>query len=274
MKRPITVEDDDSVEQSSFFTLPEELIVDYLGHYSNGIHWVFGLLFINRRIYKMIQRCIPKIYMNHPIDLFLDSNNRYQELRLDVLLRYTARAITSLDLSSTECRYLCDANIDTLVNLKHLQICNNSFISSHGLSKLTSLTSLSLDYDDAMNDDAIRGLTRLEKLSLFRTDKITDNSVKQLTNLRHLNLKGNIDITAEGIVNLCSLEHLTIQCNHVYYRDNATGVRWDTKPISSNALRNMTNLKKLVLYLYPSGGPEYDGFTSLINLKDTVILSI
>lgn len=274
MKRLAIVEDDDSVEPSSFFTLPEELIIDYLGHYSNGIHWVFGLLFINRRIYKMIQRCIPKIYMNHPIDLFLDSSNRYQELRLDVLLRYTARAITSLDLSSTECRYLSDANIDTLVNLKHLQICNNSFISSHGLSKLTSLTSLNLNYDDAMNDDAIRGLTRLEKLSLFRTDKITDNSVKLLTNLRHLNLKGNIDITEEGIVNLCSLEHLIIQRNQLCVRNTETGLRYFTKPISSNALRNMTNLKKLELHFYPSSGPEYDGFTSLVNLKDTGILSI
>jgi hypothetical protein len=268
MKRSITVVDDvkNDTEPLSFFSLPEELIIDYLGYYSDDIHWVFGLLFINRRIYNMMQRCIPKIYMNHPIDLFLDSHNRYEEVRIDVLLRYVAPAITSLDLSSSECRYLNDRNINSLVNLKHLQICNNRYISSRGLSRLTDLTSLKLDYDDTMTDGALMGLTRLQKLSLFRTDQITNHSVKQLTNLQYLNLKGNTNITEEGIVNLCSLEHLIIQRNERFYINK-------TVPISSNGLCNMTNLRKLELYGYHSSFLEYDGFASLANLKNIGLIS-
>ena len=111
--------------------------------------------------------------------------------------------LTDLTLRHT---HVIDTMLETLTNLRHLHLYDNTSISSAYVGGLTQLRSLSIEGSASCTQGVLRGLTNLTVLNLDENDVLRDNDITHLTSLRSLSLDRNPSITYNA---LASFLHLT-----------------------------------------------------------------
>ena len=184
--------------------------------------------------------------------------------------------LTTLDISGTE---VTDNRLIELVHLKHLAIQNSPNLTGECFLKLTGLKFLDLSGSPLVTRSTLLGLTNLETLfldytsmqpaknepplklpkltilSLRRTRALRSGDMVHFTNLTELSLAENEVIQGKVYLrNLSSLLNLNLSYNKVIENDDLTIFTRLEKitltgntVIKSDALRNMPNLKEIVL---------------------------
>lgn len=104
---------------------------------------------------------------------------------------------------------ITDTAIASLTNLRRLTLHPGSnTISNRGLSRLTSLTWLKLQYNVLITDEALASLTALTWLDIVGTKQI--HTLEKLTALRELDIT-NSAVHSETVSHLTALERLTVR---------------------------------------------------------------
>lgn len=132
-------------------------------------------------------------------------------------------SLTSLDLRN---HYLTDATRAPLTHLRSLHLDTRAAITDAAVSRLSSLTELSIGQNNTLITDA--ALLHLRVLDLSWNGTITNAAVSSLTNLIELSLMVNSTITGVGLAPLTNLAVLDL-------RDNTTITAADLQPLVSIA---------------------------------------
>ena len=103
-------------------------------------------------------------------------------------------SLIELDLSK-DYYYICDNELNKMVNLTSLNLSDNSNITNNGLVYFTNLTSLNLNNNKNITDEGLEHLVNLTNLDLSYNQNITNDGIKGLTNLTNLDLSINYTIT-------------------------------------------------------------------------------
>ena len=147
-----------------------------------------------------------------------------------------------------------DEALASLSQMRTLVLNTNRLITSHGVSRLVNLVSLSLAGNEQIDDACLRALPALTELNLETNAVITDGGVMRLTNLTALGLKGNTTVTGVCFVFLAKLTTLRLDhCRSVTSAALATVTGLTTLTLSgvnqidANCLASLTKLTTLSL---------------------------
>lgn len=184
-------------------------------------------------------------------DLNIDGNDR---LDLDSFI-YNMTHLTALSLN--HCVGINTNTLLGLTGLRRLSLKSNHCVGGHQLTRLISLTDLSLSdtqYVDGTHH--LLKLTQLTRLHLNMDHLITTEVVSQMTWLRKLSLFGNAAIDGTALRKLPLLESLDIRANRMIGTDTLgrlTGLKElfidEVRPaITDQCLAKLTNLACLVAY--------------------------
>ena len=197
-------------------SMVDDVVIYTLKPLSYDMHWLFGLLFINRDSLSRFPRYISLLY-NEGIHVALDDYGYQNELYYKAILRYLAPYIYSLDLTHYGGSTLNGKVITEFYNVNHLALHDMCLIATENLQKLSRLTSLDLSYHTPSQYQCymnIEILTNLKTLNLSHNASVCNGGLRQLTNLESLDISHNGIIRVTGIETLTNLKTLNLGGNN------------------------------------------------------------
>lgn len=175
--------------------------------------------------WKKQVRNIPFRYLLNINEETLKEFTRLEEISYEVCnVRYNSEYLTSLRslkkliLPGLAKEQFLDSTLSKLTSLTSLSLHGNYETSDDGLKTLTSLTSLDLpEYSSAISDSSISRLTNLRCLNIRGCINITDHGISTLTNLESIYLGMNKNITPAGIKKMSKLTEIYPEYNYRFY---------------------------------------------------------
>lgn len=181
-----------------------------------------------------------------PVDTLVDLDfydNRIKHISSNV---NTLVNLKNLDLSFNIIKHI--KNIDNLTQLENLYFVQNKISKIENLSTLTNLKNLELGGNkiESIHPDSFKGLDKVEEIWLGK------NAIPRLINLHHLkslkvlSIQGNRLKKIEGLEQLEHLEELYVSNNHIA---KIEGLEKNTKlkilDVTSNKITKIENLNML-----------------------------
>lgn len=157
----------------------------------------------------------------------------------------TLTQLKSLDLTLN--RMFVDKYLNKSTQLTTLKLGDNTKITDECISLLRSLTCLNLSGNCVITDRGISELYNLESLDLsYQDDNITNDGIKGLTKLSTLNLSGNCVITDDGLERLTCLTDLKL-FGHTYVTDIGLSMLPQLKCLDISYNSNITSKYIIIL---------------------------
>jgi len=219
--------------------------------------WIFNSLVIkDNRVFSIeIEMSYNKINSK-----FFSLFSNLQKLRLfdcELIDYYTLENLASLLITGTEEGHINNINdlkgLETLINLKDLNLNGNNISEIKNLENLKNLRSLNLSENIINELEGLDSLVQLEVLNLDHNNLEEIKNLDNLTNLRELNLSQNQNIPEiKGLNNLTDLEVLILSNNYLI-----------------NEIKGLDGLKNLRLLDLSKDSFMIDkeGYESLLNVR-------